>query len=419
MTESQRYDEHYLRDVAALGDQRDLRTRDEVWSSTGIKLLAKDVKVDSRLLDRLMAHKLKPPIEQSLTVEQPVSSSQLRAEASTALGAANGHGLLSNAAARPTDLLEAIERAPIDESLALRLTVMRERRADMYAHAVGVALLAAAIARRAGMVGGELARIAGAGLYHDIGEMHIDPELLTTKRHLTDAERRHFYAHPLTAYLLLEQSAAGQGALAEAVLEHHERLDGSGYPRGLRGEEMSRGGRILALAELATGFFAKPVADGALRRLAVVLKLNHRRFDRELAGHVIWLSQQAGAAPEAATDESVQAALLRVDAIQDLFKDWHGIVEGGLELGPAAKWLAGQMSNLERTLAEAGLDILRGPEHAALLADDPEARAELPAAVRELSWLLGEIQRNLYQRADAPTQGPVFEWSRKLSPGAP
>lgn len=75
------------------------------------------------------------------------------------------------------------------------------------------------------------------------------------------------------------------------MLEHHERMDGSGYPRGLPGAEISPMGRILLLAEVVTAFYEK-YTDMPAQRLSLVLRLNHRKFPAALVAHVLPLLQE-------------------------------------------------------------------------------------------------------------------------------
>lgn len=103
----------------------------------------------------------------------------------------------------------------------------------------------------------DLANVAAAGMLHDIGELHIDPALLRPGHPLDPDAMRHVYAHPMTAYLILQTYPMFHPEISTAVFEHHERLDGSGYPRGLKGEEIGRLGQILMLAEAVNALFER------------------------------------------------------------------------------------------------------------------------------------------------------------------
>jgi diguanylate cyclase (GGDEF)-like protein/PAS domain S-box-containing protein len=87
-----------------------------------------------------------------------------------------------------------------------------------------------------------------AAILHDIGKISIEPEILTKPGRLTKAEFELVKRHPETGYQILK-NVDEYTALAEMVLYHHERWDGTGYPEGLRGNEIPLASRILAVAD--------------------------------------------------------------------------------------------------------------------------------------------------------------------------
>jgi len=88
-----------------------------------------------------------------------------------------------------------------------------------------------------------------SGLLHDIGKVGVPVEILAKPGRLTDAEMALIRRHPQTSYEVLKVIDF-PWPVAEAILQHHERLDGSGYPRGLKGKEIIREARILAVADV-------------------------------------------------------------------------------------------------------------------------------------------------------------------------
>ena len=87
-----------------------------------------------------------------------------------------------------------------------------------------------------------------AGKMHDIGKLDVPLNILTKSAPLNDDEWRVMRTHPQVGYDLLSRLPRSGGA-AELVLSHHEAYDGSGYPRGLQGDEIPLGARILAIAD--------------------------------------------------------------------------------------------------------------------------------------------------------------------------
>jgi PAS domain S-box-containing protein/putative nucleotidyltransferase with HDIG domain len=88
-----------------------------------------------------------------------------------------------------------------------------------------------------------------AGLIHDVGKIHIPAEILSKPTRLTEVERNLVRTHPRVGHDILK-SIEFPWPVADIVLQHHERIDGSGYPSGLSGEDILLEARILAVADV-------------------------------------------------------------------------------------------------------------------------------------------------------------------------
>jgi HD-GYP domain-containing protein (c-di-GMP phosphodiesterase class II) len=93
-----------------------------------------------------------------------------------------------------------------------------------------------------------ISQIKIAGLMHDIGKIGIDEKVLKSKGKLNEIEWKEIKRHPEVGYRILS-SANEFSEIATFALDHHERWDGQGYPKGLKGEEISFPARIIAIAD--------------------------------------------------------------------------------------------------------------------------------------------------------------------------
>ena len=116
-------------------------------------------------------------------------------------------------------------------------------------HQVRVSKLAVAIGKEMGLNPNELEGLRYAALVHDIGKLAIPAEILARPTKLNDIEFEIIKEHPAQAYSIL-QGIEFPWPVAEIVLQHHERIDGSGYPKGLKGDEIMPEARILAVADV-------------------------------------------------------------------------------------------------------------------------------------------------------------------------
>jgi putative nucleotidyltransferase with HDIG domain len=115
-------------------------------------------------------------------------------------------------------------------------------------HADRVSRIAGAIARELGVAERQIEQIELAGLLHDIGKIGIEDRILMKPARLDPDEQELMRRHPIYGASILEPSAALR-PLVPIVLSHHENFDGSGYPQGLKGEEIPLGSRILIVAD--------------------------------------------------------------------------------------------------------------------------------------------------------------------------
>lgn len=116
-------------------------------------------------------------------------------------------------------------------------------------HQRKVADLAIAIAREMNCDGAQVENLGMAALIHDIGKIHVPTEILSKPGKLSKGEFDLIKTHAASGYEIVKNMEFPP-AVAEAVLQHHERLDGSGYPNGLKGSEICFEARILSVSDV-------------------------------------------------------------------------------------------------------------------------------------------------------------------------
>jgi putative nucleotidyltransferase with HDIG domain len=109
--------------------------------------------------------------------------------------------------------------------------------------------VARAIATEMGFAPEKIDGIRMAGTIHDIGKLSIPAEILSKPTRLTDIEYSLIKQHSMSGYEMLKDIES-PWPLAEIVYQHHERMDGSGYPRHLKGDEIIMEARIIAVADV-------------------------------------------------------------------------------------------------------------------------------------------------------------------------
>lgn len=398
-----RHDEHYLRDVTLLGDSRQMVAHRPIYTQNRIKLVDIGTRITSALFEKLVRHKLLPVIDECVTVENQVTVDSLVEEAQRLVAAQPFLTHLAAMAGGTDRLLAPLRQVVLEPPLALKLTVMQERRAHLFEHSLEVATIALYL----GQVGlfldsASLRQLAAAALFHDIGEMHIDPAMLDPAHEVTDDERRHIYAHPVTAFLILKEYPAYASHVATAVLQHHERVDGNGYPRGITGAESTPLGRILALVEVVASMLRKLPARGELSRVGIAIKLSSHKYDSTLVSCMSAAFRQFGHGSTEANTEPL--FLARIEKLGSLIGSWQAVYEALAERynsGPLAQSVNDRVADLERALFDAGCH----PDQLALAyrstRDDAGAFAEMAELADEGIWQFRNIVHETRRRWDA------------------
>jgi PAS domain S-box-containing protein/putative nucleotidyltransferase with HDIG domain len=156
------------------------------------------------------------------------------------------------------------------EGAVLAMGNIVERR-DPYTagHERRVAELAVAIATRMGMSGGDLNGLRLAALIHDVGKISVPAEILSKPGRISQNEFELIKVHAQAGHDVL-QTIAFEQPVARMVLQHHERLDGSGYPDGLRGDDILPQARVMAVADVYEAMTShRPYRPGLPREAAL------------------------------------------------------------------------------------------------------------------------------------------------------
>ena len=151
-------------------------------------------------------------------------------------------------------------------------------------HAVRVRDLSVRVGQRMGLGNGDLDALRHAAALHDVGIVGIPGDILAKTGNLSDEEMELVRKHPFLGSKMLE-GVPGMDAARRTILEHHENFDGTGYPYGLRGEDISMTARILSVSEVFDSLVSpRPYRDGFLQEEAarMVKAGESTLFDREV-----------------------------------------------------------------------------------------------------------------------------------------
>ncbi|WP_087020107.1 HD-GYP domain-containing protein [Thaumasiovibrio subtropicus] len=130
------------------------------------------------------------------------------------------------------------------------VAALREKDAYLLEHSLNVSFLMVSFGRYLGFDHSVLKQLAIGGVLHDVGKTKVNIEVLNKPARLTDEEFEHMKLHQVLSEPILDKIPGLSEMSRQVSLLHHEKLDGTGYPRGLKGDEISLVGRMSAIADI-------------------------------------------------------------------------------------------------------------------------------------------------------------------------
>lgn len=416
----------YLQAVTRLAETRPVVAQAAIYSASGIKLVAEGTRIDRRLYERLVQHTLREPVDTHLWVEGALTTAALSAAAREMLASSVLPSKLAHAMRAPERLLAPLASMPLPPCIAFKLTLMREQRPALWKHSVEVMLIAMYLAHCSHTSERDCVALCAAALMHDAGMLHLHPAWADPRHKPVGSERKHLVVHPVTAMLMVRQAQVYPASVEVAILEHHERMDGSGYPRGIPGAQISALGRVLLLAEVAAAIYDKYDEMPALQ-LALVLRLNHRKFPAALTAHLLALLDEERARDSALMPIGAHAGR-HLETLADAFSEWERLkaslaqpeqsTSAQQALVQPLAFIEMRLAALHKVLLESGTHPTQQMALHSPLDGDAAGMAELAFVGKEALWQLESIVNATQRRwpaahASSPPEDHVAHaWCR-------
>jgi HD-GYP domain-containing protein (c-di-GMP phosphodiesterase class II) len=415
--------QHYLDKVMDLAEHMDVEASEDIFDARGMKLVAKGARISRVLQEKLILHKLSKPLESSIAVGGGVESNSVVQEAQritetndpmSAIFKTAGKGGLSP--------FQILKETKFGNAMGLMLTITERGGEAALTHSVMVSLASICLAKKMGLGDKDQLIVAMAGLLHDIGELYIEPEYLSSKKRLLPHEWRHVIVHPRIGEMLINELEKFPPEVAVAVSEHHERFNGAGYPRQKTGRNISIHGQIISVAEMMSGVFMRQ--DSPLERAELAMKIMPGEHAHELVSAIsstlVATRQGRPKTNETASAQELQENVRKLsDNISTVLRMGEELKQSSQLKSPAAQKLlesAMQMTQvIERALISTGLDsylheasiLLSDLDHE----DNHALQFEISVASREIQWRIRDIARNiaLISAAFNPEEAAAFQ----------
>lgn len=401
----------FIQSVTKVADRREVMACEDIYARGGIKLVARGTRLSGGFYERLIAHKLLKPIEQSIRVSDAPDAPRLLALAHEqasrvpSLQPLLGTGMLE----RLNGLFAGVR---IPDPLSVKLAIMQEDRPKLFQHSMVASVISVVLGIRGNLPPGELHALALASAFHDVGELCINPEFFAQGHRMTMAERRHLYVHPITGYLMLRDFSELPKGTAEAVLQHHERLDGVGYPYRLTSDNLSRVSRFLAVAEVAASLIENQGAD---KRIGIKFRMNIHKYDAQAVTIISGLFDHTKLSAGHPFDE--QHLMGRLEQLGRLFAGWDELLKSCSQNDlKTIDTVLVRVNGLRMMVLEPGFDQCQLEDLLDTAGEaDPDICTELTVLLDELTWQFKalcrgvERDRSVWGMKISETIRPVFD----------
>jgi len=170
------------------------------------------------------------------------------------------------------------------DAILKNIAFKRNTEETVYRHSINVAAISFILGKWLGITGKELNFLIYSAALHDFGKTKLDKNIVEKNGKLTVSEYKAFMTHPIIGYEFIKKFSYLDQSVGYGILMHHERMDGSGYPLGLKNGKIHKFAKIIAIAdlfdEISSGRYSKDI-NSPFEVLYVIRQESFKRLDRK------------------------------------------------------------------------------------------------------------------------------------------
>lgn len=303
----------YAEHLAQVNDVQDVLAADDIVNSQGQILVKKGAQINHVTAERIARFKLMKPLEDTIVIENELTASSLQECFAAYFSSDTSLAQLFKVHNDPVQLKQCTEYFSKFPLLRQKVTVLSLLMPTVFEQAMFCAWFSIALSKKILSSSAAHKELFIAALCHDIGIVHISGDILNKTGTLTLEEWKNIQSHPVIAYNILKETKGLNPSVARSVLEHHENLDGTGYPRGCVGAILSHEGQLLNLLDSVNAVFNKHFRPNgrSIREVLPIIQMNqHSRFGLA-AKHLIMILKDLPTPPPRQISAELAAELIQ------------------------------------------------------------------------------------------------------------
>ncbi|HWQ95679.1 MAG TPA: HD domain-containing phosphohydrolase [Gammaproteobacteria bacterium] len=426
-------DEHYLDHLATINKDRDVVAIQDIYNTSGALLVRQGARIDYATARRLTQHKSSKPLEHQLQIEGSLTADSLNQQLQKFLEQHADLATIQRSLGADDDLALLFDKQ-LSPTLLQKLTVMALQQPTLLEQALFGGWLAVLLASELGLRPAEIRKAGIAALARDTGFLHLPPVLIEQGHEFSPHEWRAMQSHTVVGEIILNDTAGMDPEIGRAVLEHHEALDGSGYPAGKERPALSLLGRVVNLVDTLCAIRLKNFKDTGrnLRDTQPFLLMNSHAYERDLHDAICSILRKSGLERTSINPLGNQANLLAQLIAQGntmrrtlpIVKELSDLISVG-RTEPTARKLGRVALRTYTLITSSGLvndEIINWLESLLLepQADEIVFLSEIELLQKELRWHLTHLQRALTAYLnEAGPHDPSYGRLKELAVGLP
>jgi len=267
----------YAEHLSKVNETKEVVATEDITNAQGAVVIAKGAVLDAAATEKILRFKLLQPLHDTVAIDGEVDDKQLYEQIAAFV---NKHDVLKSIHTKFG--LDPIIRAQCHyynqfSLLRQKLTVLSIQMTSTYDSSLMSAWFCMLIGFKMQLSDSDLNALFLAALTHDLGMLHISPEILEKQGELSAEEWRQIHAHVVIGQQILKHVEGLPSATCRAVLEHHERCDGTGYPFERPEGQLSLLGQVVAMADSVIAVYFKRLLNQGktLRDVIPIIQVNN------------------------------------------------------------------------------------------------------------------------------------------------
>ena len=240
----------YVDHLAEMSEFVEIIAAEDILNEFGVLLVKKGTPIKKAMADRLLGHKMQKTIDEVICVTSILSQNDIYEDIIALITEIPDFWKIHLCNDFENKLKHLCTVKTIPRVLLQKLTVLKQQFGSVYRRSLFAAWFGALVSTEMELELAETSNTFAVGLFHDLGLLHLPASLVERVGGYDEQEWQVFESHVMISKLIVENASMFPIEVSSGIIQHHERCDGTGYPRELRESRLGISGQIIAMSDM-------------------------------------------------------------------------------------------------------------------------------------------------------------------------